>query len=70
MRLPLRERARRERLRKEAWRMAVVGGHTGWRAIEASLTHRDGNSAHEALRIPFMRIALNLRCALAHQRAG
>ncbi|WP_228126863.1 hypothetical protein [Candidatus Viadribacter manganicus] len=68
MRLPLRERARRERVRKEAWRMAVVGDHTGWRAIEASLSPRNGNSAHEALRIPFMRIALNLTCALSHHR--
>ncbi len=47
--------------------MAVMGNHAGWRAIEASLMSRDGDSAHEALRVPFMRMALDLRCALAHQ---
>lgn len=48
--------------------MAAMGDHTGWRAIEASLRPRDGDSVHQALRVPFMRLALDLRCALASSR--
>ncbi len=69
--MPLRERERRDRIRRYARQLANKGRHATWRDIETTLLAEGHVDASLALASLLVRIELNLRCALAkHTQAS
>ena len=63
--LPLRELERLQRIRRYARQLANQGRCANWRDVLSILTREGRRDEPEALASPFVRIALDARCALA-----
>lgn len=64
--MPLRDRERRARVRRQARRLATAGRHIDWRSIQSAMTAKgEMRGVKRALASWLIRLELNLRCALA-----
>lgn len=65
--MPLRDKEKRQRLRRQARQLAKTGRYRNCKEVERALTHAGREGADEALSAPLTRMTLNIRCALARR---
>jgi hypothetical protein len=71
--VPLRERERRDRIRRQARQLAGQGRLANWREVQSALERKGSADAPAALASTLVRVSLDVRCALSrlgHARAS